>query len=218
MKKTRPIARTLMAALLLATIATTANAAFPTYAFTKSIDVDKRRDGFRDFRIDIRGYEDLDCTFTFENITLTGYYVLFKVKRFVSGEAGDVLLALNTGNTTVTATQVTFSVSHTNSIPNGTHYAELVLVTATTNEVRSLGKGTYEVRESLFDDDDDTWNAPTLTNLTDYLTKVEAAATYATDFLELDDTPSSYSGEALKVPRVNAAEDALEFFTAGTAT
>jgi hypothetical protein len=35
----------------------------------------------------------------------------------------------------------------------------------------------------------------------------------ASDFLSLDDTPSSYSGEGEKRVRVNAAEDALEFFT-----
>jgi len=37
----------------------------------------------------------------------------------------------------------------------------------------------------------------------------------ASDFLSLDDTPSSYSGEGEKFVKVNAAEDALEFVTGG---
>jgi hypothetical protein len=35
-----------------------------------------------------------------------------------------------------------------------------------------------------------------------------------TDFSDLDDTPSSFTGEAFKVPAVNAGETALEFVTA----
>jgi hypothetical protein len=40
----------------------------------------------------------------------------------------------------------------------------------------------------------------------------------ATDFTDLADVPSSYTGHALKVVRVNAGETALEFSTAGTGT
>lgn len=39
----------------------------------------------------------------------------------------------------------------------------------------------------------------------------EAGSTGFDEFLELTDTPSTYSGQAGKVPQVNVAEDALEF-------
>lgn len=41
---------------------------------------------------------------------------------------------------------------------------------------------------------------------------LEFSSTLTDSFLELIDTPSSYSGQALKVPRVNAGETGLEFF------
>jgi hypothetical protein len=65
--------------------------------------------------------------------------------------------------------------------------------------------GTYW---TLTDDDPVTWAAKT----------VEAGASGAAAFTDLTDVPTSYTGQSLKLVRVNTGETALEFVAAGAGT
>jgi len=154
---------------------------FPTNETLLTINIDKTR-AFRDGRIKWHGYEDQHVQFTMKTdsgpFTTTAWSWIWKASRRVTGSTSTVYIAKNVGDITLATSNVIFSVPHTSIPPNGTYNWELLLMTATTNLVRNGGQGTLQVLDSLADDADGTWVTGWNTNLTDYLTKVEAAATY----------------------------------------
>ena len=155
---------------------------FPTNETLLTINIDKTR-AFRDGRIKWHGYEDQHVQFTMKTdsgpFTTTAWSWIWKASRRVTGSTSTVYIAKNVGDITLATSNVIFSVPHTSIPPNGTYNWELLLMTATTNLVRNGGQGTLQVLDSLADDADGTWVTGWNTNLTDYLTKVEAAATYS---------------------------------------
>ena len=152
-------------------------AAFPSATYSKTLTFANLRtdNDYADFRAGITGFEDKDFTFTYDQ-SIAGYYGMVKIKQ--SGGT-NVYYVLNTDEVGVSGSNMTFTISHTNLIPNGTHNFDLLIMdSATTNLVRSAGQGKLVVRDSLFDDDDGTWVNPTATFATDYLLKTVAATTY----------------------------------------
>ena len=164
---------------LFACVVVTANAAFPTNTYTKTLDLDKLKDDWTDIRPKMTGYEDLQVNLTY-SASLAGYTAMVKVKSQASGGTENVYLVVPTGDVTIATSNVSFFVSHTNAIPNGTHRMEILLLdTPTTNVVRRIAKGTLSVTDSIWDDSDETWSAASMDAvLPDYLTKVLAATTY----------------------------------------
>ena len=171
--------RALLICVTLFGIVHNAHSAFPTNQYTKTLNFTQLRtdNAFNDFKAKMTGLEDLVVTLTY-NQSIAGYYGLVKVKE---SSGTNVYYVANTDDVTISGSTLSFSISHTNAIPNGTHNVDvLVMDTTSTNNARCGGQGKLVVRDSLFDDDDGTWQNPSFTNLVDYLTKTEAAGSYQT--------------------------------------
>ena len=159
-------------------------AAFPTNASTATVNIDNMAPDFGDFSWRWRGYEDQTATLTVTNdagdISIGSYFGLFKMTKRAGG---DVTAYITKNVSAVTMATATMTITETHevleTIPDDVYQAEFLLIDAAdTNNTRTVARGTIRVEESLFDDDDDTFSASTITNLVDYLTITAAAATY----------------------------------------
>ena len=178
--------RRLLAAVLIALTAAcgVVQGAFTTNTTTATVNLDHLSNDFGDFYWQWNGYEDIAATLTVTNdsggVTLTSTYGIFKMTSRVGEDEQVAYITKNVDDVTIgTATMgITVSKSTLETIPNGVYNAQFLWTDATTNVTRNVGRGQIRVTDSLFDDDDDTFSASTITNLTDYLTIVAAAATY----------------------------------------
>jgi len=157
--------------------ATWSFAAYPKATKTADIDASVEAEGYDSYNWDINGFNDYDFTWTFDNTdSLAGFYATFKMSKDQGGGVSNYVLK-TTSECTTTSNSISTSLVHTNIPPNGQYDAEIALLdTLTTNTIRSW-TGKVNVKNSLFDDDDSTYVYPSV-SLLDYLTKVEAAATY----------------------------------------
>ena len=121
-------------------------AAFPTHANTKTLALDKLKPDFTDFRFDWKGYDSQTVTFTIETtsgtaLDMTGYLASFRADGQVTGQTNRTFVSIATSATTISVSNITFTVAYTNVPPNGVYKAELFLEDAATPTVtRSLGR------------------------------------------------------------------------------
>ena len=160
--------------------------AFPTNTIEKTVDQNRLRPDYSDFRMTLHGYQDEQITFIITDNDLvfpvTNEFALFKASKYDESIGSNRVFILKQSSemTMFDTNKIRFTLAHTNIPPNATYKGELLLTTATTNLTRSLGRGTVKVEDSLYDDGDGTFTYPDTLDLSAYLTKVEAAATYAT--------------------------------------
>jgi hypothetical protein len=164
-------------------------AAFPTNATTQSLILDKLKPDFRDFRWEWRGYDSQKVTCTIYSTTgtgqtLTGYLASFQATRQIPGGEEVVYISKSTSQTTVSGSNITFTVAYTNVPPNGVYKAELFLQDATTAVVtRSLGRGTIKVEQSLYANDGSDFTYPSLSTTIADLSDVILTSTAWGDIL-----------------------------------
>jgi hypothetical protein len=173
MKRTLALLATLTAGLVL-----TAHA-FPTATLTTTIDgTVEPSAGWDDFEWQMNGNTDYSITWTVTGLgSLTGENAEFKMSKVVGAEKV-VYLTKTTAQMTVSGSNITCTVSHTNVPPDDSYMAELMLSNTGATSYRSLGRGTIRTVDSLFDDDDGTYTFPDDVVASDYLTVVGAASTY----------------------------------------
>ena len=144
-------------------------AAFPTNTSTKTINLDKLKPDFSDFRFDWRGYDSQDVTFTINTtsgtpLNMTGMLASFQATKQVAGGANTAFITKATTETTITLSNITFTVLYTNVPPDGVYKAELFLQDASSaNVTRSLARGTIKVEQSLYANDASDFTFPSLT-------------------------------------------------------
>lgn len=157
---------------------------FLTNTTTKTLNIDQLSQDFGDWTFYWNGYEDQSVTYTITNnsggVDLDGLFAQWKASRRNSAGSNVVYIIRTPSQMTVTNATISFTLSKTNIPPDNTYKSQLILTDGTTNEVRNLGRGKVVVTESLFDDDDGSWQNPNITNLTDYLTLDQAATLYET--------------------------------------
>ena len=124
---------------------------------------------FRQWRFKLEGFSDQDFRFT-TTVDYSSYSAAFKIARTV-GTGQVAYVALSGSQITVGTNEISFDLSRTNVPPNGTYSSEIWLYDSTTNNARTLGRGTIQVTDSLYDDSDSTFPFPNPTNLTDYIAK-----------------------------------------------
>ena len=157
--------------------------AFPTNTSSETINIDQLSEQWEDFNFKWNGFEDRKVSITIENddgfIDMTGWSVMFKMTGVVAGGSNIAYITRLPSAITVTDSNFFFTVSHTNKFPNKSYKGNVVLLdNVTTNTVRTLGRGTIRVVNSLFDDEDGTFANPSITSIADYITKVDASSTY----------------------------------------
>ena len=135
-------------------------AATDTKTHTKSLDIDKLRGDFRDFRHKVDGFSTSEFKYTYTNAAVAGVFAasdyswLFRLLgRDRQGGSNLFYVAIENAAITKSGNTVTFSVNPTNIPPNGTYKGQLIgYTTSVTNFSRNMGKGEWNVTDSLYDD------------------------------------------------------------------
>lgn len=157
--------------------------AFPTNINSKTIDIAKLKNDFKDYKFNLKGFDSQHFTFTFINNgvaeTVTSLSFAFKASQR-RGSSNLVFISIANSDITKATNSIDFGFAATNVPPDGTYKAEILAFEgANTNLSRTFGRGTLVVLESLYDDVDGTFPFPgTITNLLDFLTITSAVATY----------------------------------------
>jgi hypothetical protein len=189
-------------------------AQFPTNTNTKTIDALKPSADFNDFNFRWRGTEDQCMYFTVTNLSLSQCVAVFKASRKVAG-GSNTCYVLEYGVVSATNKTIRYFVSHTNVPPDGTYQAEIRISNAATNLFRTLAQGKVSVTDSLFDDSDGSWAGRTGLNLSDYLTKVEAATIYGVNG---GDVSAVLAGTGIDVAESQGPEPRIDLNAASQAS
>ncbi|MBU1457061.1 MAG: hypothetical protein KKD01_20290, partial [Proteobacteria bacterium] len=131
---------------------------------------------FNDFSFNVGSYNDQAFSFGFDQ-SLTGTTPGFRM--CTSTSTGRVTwVNVESTDITISTTNLLWSVSRSNMPPSRAYQAEVYIVDGAGNIGRSIARGNVNVTESLYDDTENTFQLPSVTNLADYLTIADAAATY----------------------------------------
>jgi len=125
-----------------------ARAAFPTNTYAKTLTFSTLRsdNAFKDFNASMTGYEDLKLTFTYDS-SIAGTLGQVKIKQ--SGGT-NVYFTAGTSDVTISTTTLSFTLSHTNAIPNGTHNVDILIISAAnTNLVKCGGQEAQRARQPV---------------------------------------------------------------------
>ena len=123
------------------------------------------------------GFDDQEFKLQF-NYDLSGALCLFKVAQDV-GKGQVAFISMTPDEITVSGTSVVWDVARTRIPPNGSYQAELWASDSLTNKARSIARFTWNITDSLYDDNDSTYPWPTnAADLSTYLTKNEAASQF----------------------------------------
>jgi len=160
-----------VASILLAlSLAVSAFAAVPQRTVYKSINIDNLKTDFRDFKFNSHGYEDAVFSFDLANnsgaLTASSYTWQFKASRRVSGGSNLIYVAVANSAITKSTSNVTFTIAYTNVPPDNAYNCELYLTDSGT--ARTAGRGTWQVRESLYDDGDGVFSFPASLSAADF--------------------------------------------------
>ena len=154
--------------------------AFPVSQNTCTTTVAKAKGNFDQFSWGWIGGNDQSNAVQVD-VSLAGYNVAFKVSKYVATSSVPIAYVYQT-NITIATSNLTWFTSRTNIPPDGTYNAELFAYEgSTTNYARTLAQGRIKVTHSLYRDEDGTFPYPNVTNMLDYLTIADAAATYVSD-------------------------------------
>lgn len=172
----RRIAAVLLLAALLATQAQTYAAA---EARTISNHIDLARLNavqFRDFAAAPVGWETTTFLYTYSNgtaaVTASDYSWLYRVSSDRSG-SNVFYIALENASITKSGNRISFTIASTNIPPNGPYKAQILgYQTTVTNLARNMGRGSWNVSDSLYDDSGTGYPYPSfnVTNAGDYVT------------------------------------------------
>lgn len=161
--------------ILLALVATPLLAAFPYHMNATTVNMDKVTGSYDSFNWRWAGYDTQSNRFVFDR-DISAYNIGFKLSQ--QTDSGQ-LTYISTTNLTVATSNVTFEIANTNIPKSGSYQAELFIWTpVSTNISRTIAQGKITTFKSLYDEDDSTFPWPTVTNLTEYLTKAAAEAKY----------------------------------------
>jgi hypothetical protein len=165
----------------------------------------------KDFSWNFNGYSDTKLStsflYTFDSVSF----------RLSWPKDGDVFLDVTDG--TVTTTNYVATIARTNLPPNGSYFAEFVGTSSGLNRIIAAGR--VNIQHSIYENTgQSSWTNPLAGTVIGppihTLSTPYTLWPFATDFLELDDTPSAYTGQGGKLVSVNTGGTALEFTTAGS--
>jgi len=168
-----------LATLLLIALCSTVCAAIPTNQVVEHIDIDDLDPSARsDYKHKLFGFNTYEFTYNFDESgtpsVVSGVSFLYRVTGRIGGSNRVFIAKAATDITLNTSSSITFSVANTNIPPNGEWNSEILgYEGALTNVTRTYGRGLWQVKDSLYDDDGTGYPFPNfnITNADNYVTQ-----------------------------------------------
>ncbi|MDA1348041.1 MAG: hypothetical protein O3A47_04130 [Chloroflexi bacterium] len=131
---------------------------------------------FAQFDWDWAGYDDQAVSFGLSRV-ITNHTWQFKIAlQNFTGQVAYVVVS--NANITVTTTNITFSIDHTNVPPNNVYQASLRATDSTSGDATDIARGKIHVTDSIYDDADGSFTFPAAVTAADYLTIAAASTIY----------------------------------------